>query len=334
MWGASGRAIFLHSAFRSGGTWFWHRFRQCRGTYAYCEPLNAHLDGLTATNIGDYRPASWASGHPDGIGAYYAEYAPLLGQDGGVALYEPRFGIETYFQVDADPGLERYIGMLIDYGHQVRKLPVLGLSCTLGRVAWFRRCFDGVNIVTWRNPRDQWMSSHRQWLDHAHYNFEVHYLLVAYLGRLMAPHADFFEGLPPIPSPDRIMPSMPLFAERDGVADRFRIFLRVFMYDTLLSIEHADAAVDMEQLSGSPAYRADTTARLRDICGLPGLSFEDCNLPRHDFSDDADYGALLAEGLAFLGAFAATPHARAYPKSLPFLRARLVQPLATEGKKG
>src|SRR5271154_6526549 len=105
--------IFLHSAYRSGSTWFWNRFRVCASAYAYSEPLNVNLATLTPESIAGDRPDLWPSGHPADIRPYNAEYEPLIAPGGGVLLYDPRFGVETYYATEFDLGLDRYIAMLI-----------------------------------------------------------------------------------------------------------------------------------------------------------------------------------------------------------------------------
>jgi hypothetical protein len=319
------RPVFLHSGYRSGSTWFWDRFRRSAGAYGYCEPFNVKLATLTPGAIESDRPDAWPSGHPETIRPYSEEYAPLLAPAGGVLLYQPRFGVETYYNTGADPDLARYLGMLVRHALRRGRLPVLGFCCSLGRVEWFRRHTDAWNIVTWRNPRDQWMSSHRQWTEHGNFSFEVHPLLAAYIGRLTPSLAPFFADLGPLPAPDAIAPTMPLFADPAGVAQRFRVFLRVFVIDMLLAIQHADLLVDLDALSEPGAYRTTTTLELRAISALDDLSFEDCRLPQHAFGPDADYDPILRQERAFIDRLAASPDAARFDKSLPFVREKLAE---------
>jgi len=319
------RPVFLHSGYRSGSTWFWDRFRQSAGAYGYCEPLNVKLATLTPDGIAADRPSAWPSGHPETIRPYTEEYAPLLAPTGGVLLYQPRFGVETYYNTDADPDLARYLGMLARHARRQGRLPVLGFCCTLGRVEWFARHMDGWNIVTWRNPRDQWVSTHRQWTEHGNFSFEVHALLAAYIGRLTPSLASFFADLGPLPAPDQIAPTMQLFADPAGVARRFRVFLRTVTLDMLLAVQHADLVVDLDALSEPGPYRITTTLELRAMSALDDLSFEDCRLPRHAFPDDADYASILCTELTFLDRLAASPEAARFDKSLPFVRNKLAE---------
>ncbi len=319
--------IFLHSGFRSGSTWFWNRFRECAGAYGFCEPLNVKLAFLTPEKIESDRPDAWPSGHPP-MRPYTEEYRPLLLPGGGVRLYDPRFGVETCYQTGDDPALERYIASLLSLARDRGKAAVLGFCCSLGRVAWFRR-FAGVrNVVTWRNPRDQWVSTHAQWVRHGNFSFEVHSLLATYIARLSPRLAPLFQDLGPIPSPTDLNPSMSLFAEPSGTALRFRAFLRVFTLDTLISVQQADLLVEFDRLNEPGPYRREITERLRDWSGFADLDFEDCRLPHHPFDADADYPSLLRAEAEFLEEFARTDRAADFPTSLPFLRERFSELIA------
>ena len=67
-------SIFLHSGFRSGSTWFWHRFREARGTLAYYEPFHEKLAQLSLAHVSEFGPQHWPSGHPELAAPYFAEY--------------------------------------------------------------------------------------------------------------------------------------------------------------------------------------------------------------------------------------------------------------------
>lgn len=325
--------VFLHSGFRSGSTWFWSRFRDCPDAYAYCEPFSVQHATLTPEAIAYNRPDSWASNHPTLRQPYFAEYEPLIRPGGGVEGFDPRFAVETYYKANADVEIQRYLTGLIDLARSRGKIPVFGFCRSLGRVAWFRRYLNGVHVTTWRNPRDQWCSSHAQWIENGNFHFEVHYLLVAYVGSLSPEVGALLRGLPSIPSPTEITPDMPLFHDRGGVTNRFRVFLRIFLLDMLLAIENSDVVVDLDLLSLSPPYRGEMTKRLRQETGLDGLWFEDCNLPQHRFSDDADYAALLLEEFEWIESLGQSPWAVTFEKSLPFVRARLLRLIAIENQK-
>lgn len=306
-------AVFLHSTFRSGSTWFWNRFRQSAEVVAYYEPFNEVLDTLTARGIARHRPDSWNSGHPALNSPYYAEYAPLLRHIGGVTQFEPRFSYECYFDADENEGMRRYIATLCEAAWQSNKLPVLGFCRSMVRVPWFRQHCDGVHIATWRNPWDQWISYHDQNQRNGSTYFEFRSFLIGCIGRCHRDYAGFFADLH-LPllqdygnqTAEEFL--SPFFLASD-VDRRFRVFLRLFMLDMLTVLQHADVVVDLDRMSAEPGYRDSITERLRSLSGLPDLSFDDCALPRHGYQPDANYVALMEEALAFLDRYL-TDHPR------------------------
>jgi hypothetical protein len=74
--------IFLHTGWRTVGTWLWSRFRMVEGTRCLYEPLHEDLATLSRDDIARLRADNWASRHPDLAHPYYDEYADLLNADG------------------------------------------------------------------------------------------------------------------------------------------------------------------------------------------------------------------------------------------------------------
>ncbi len=298
------QALFLHSAFRSGSTWFWNRFRRAAGTCAYYEPFNEALASLDAERLAANAADRWPAGHPRLDAPYFAEYASLLRPGGGVAGFLPRFAYQSYFADGADEEQRRYLAGLIDGARQSGAVPVLGFCRSLVRLPWLRRHCPGLHIATWRNPWDQWASCHHQTLQYKNPYFEFRSFLIANIGNCDETYHDFFEDLylPPFLkiSPAGREEALYPFFYAAHVDHRFRVFLRVFMLDMLTALTHADLVVDLDRMSGEPAYRQATGRHLRDLSGLADLSFEDCALPRHPYHADAAYLAVLDEALAFL----------------------------------
>lgn len=303
-------AIFLHSGFRTGSTWFWHRFRQCAETYAYYEPFHGSLGDLRppAPTDGD-APHDPSLRHPQLDAPVWQEYYPLLNREGGVTHYDWRFAYQNYYDTGANEGQARYIRHLCTHAHARGKLPVFGFCRSLARTPWFRRSGQGINIVTWRNPWDQWASYHAQTQQHQNLYFEFRCFHIACVGRMSPVFGDFFAGLdlptlwPWQTTAEHEISIMPAF-DATATADRFRIFLRVFMLDMLISLHNADLIVDLDRLTAAAAYRQEMGESLRTLCGLPDFSIEDCRLPRHGRLDDAPYVALLQEALGWLTAAA------------------------------
>src|SRR5215469_10922549 len=150
-------ALFLHTAFRSAGTWMWQRFREDEGVVAFCEPLNEWLAAATPQTLLEPRPEIWPSRHPS-MRPYFAEYAPLL-KSRGVAGYDRRFAYHDFFATASKrmPALASYLRSLCDLAHSESKLPVLKFTRSLGRVEWMRREFPvAAHIVVVRSPLAQY----------------------------------------------------------------------------------------------------------------------------------------------------------------------------------
>jgi len=319
-------SIFLHSGFRSGSTWFWHRFRETRGTQAYYEPFHEKLAQLSLAALSEFGPQHWSSRHPDLAAPYFAEYRGVLRPEGGVRLYETRFAAAAYYDSGPDEAQARYVCGLAEHAREAGKVPVFGFCRSLGRVPWFAALGAGVNITTWRNPWDQWVSCRDQAVKQQNWYFLFRFVLFASFGRRHPRYAPFFDGLdlPPAPASIAAADLSALLAYFDAASLEmlFRIFLRVYMLDMLIALHHADHVVDLDALRDSEHRHAVTTA-LRRVTGLPDLSFEDCALPQHGPLQDAAYASRIEEALAVLnGAGAAI--AREHERARPLLERRLV----------
>ena len=152
-------AIFLHSNWRSSGTYVWAKFRSLPGMYCYFEPLNERLATVTQEAVDTVRPSSFAN-HPDLDAPCFAEYRPLLGPDGGIAGF-PSDLIFRHYRLAADdpaPRLQAYVDGLTQFAHRQGRVPVFGLVRSSLRVGWFRRHHPGVHIYILRDPRRQFAS--------------------------------------------------------------------------------------------------------------------------------------------------------------------------------
>ncbi|MDR3438896.1 hypothetical protein [Telmatospirillum sp.] len=321
-------ALYLHSAFRSGSTWFWNRFRRSAGVLAFYEPFNEVLATLTPEEIARNVPERWSGRHPKLAAPYYAEYLPLLRPEGGVTLFQPQFSYLRYFDVAADEGQRRYIANLVETARRAGSLPVLGFCRSLVRLPWFLSYCPGTHVATWRNPWDQWMSYHQLAVSGESVYFEFRSFLIASIGRCHKDYADFFSDLHLHPILDYHNTAdedfLDPFFYASHVDLRFRIFLRLYMLDMLTALEHADLVVDLDRMSGQPLYRREITEQLRRLSGLPELSFDDCALPRHAACDEAAYLRGMEEALAFLdGYFSRHPPTPARSRAIADLKDRM-----------
>ena len=165
----SAAPVFLHTGWRTAGTWLWSLYRALPESMAFYEPLHESLGTLSAWQLPTLRPDLWMSAHP-GTQPYFNEFAPLLRQGSpGVAGFNEEFALAQYF-VGADDALPEpasYLQSLIDLARSAGKQPVLKLARSLGRVGWMRNAFpDAAHVLVVRNPWSQWLSGWRLFTVH------------------------------------------------------------------------------------------------------------------------------------------------------------------------
>jgi len=141
--------IFLHSCWRSSGTWLWEKLRTQPQHLGFYEPLHEFLPGMTAPRITALHSAGWRSRHPPMSQPYFAEYTPLL-QDSRILPYrkgvtgaETSFSFHRFFMSaqQRHEKLYAYINGLCDAAHAANRLPVLKFARSQGRLGWFARNF-------------------------------------------------------------------------------------------------------------------------------------------------------------------------------------------------
>jgi hypothetical protein len=154
-------AVFLHTGWRSGGTWVWSRFRSLESVRAFYEPLSAVLGDLRIADLPALRPER-SSGHPPLAAPYYEEYRSFIDERvRGVVNYGKRFSIDRFGVQpdDAFPALEAYLKGLCDRSKEEGQVPVLKFCRSQGRLPWLKRSFPQVmHAVVLRNPASQFAS--------------------------------------------------------------------------------------------------------------------------------------------------------------------------------
>ncbi len=158
----SGGAVFLHTGWRSGGTWIWSRCRASMLACGFYEPLHEQAAKFRRRDVAVMRPGSWRSNHSD-TPPYFEEYRDLIPMRGrGVAQYRSRFAFDDFFRAPDEPAdleLETYLGMLMA-GPQARgQVPVLKFCRSIGRVGWLEAMFpQALHLVVLRDPVAQFQS--------------------------------------------------------------------------------------------------------------------------------------------------------------------------------
>ena len=157
--------LFLHTGWRSAGTWIWQMLRDQPGHMGFYEPLHEFLPGMSQAQLAGLSPRSWASRHGAGIAPYFAEYAPLLRTQGqGVALAQKRFAFNRFFLSAAaqDAPLAAYFTQLARLAQEQSRIPVFKCTRSQGRLPWFRAQFPHwLHVALIRQPWTQFRSAWR-----------------------------------------------------------------------------------------------------------------------------------------------------------------------------
>jgi len=255
-------ALFIHSGWRSAGTWMWSEFRARPETMAFYEPLNELLVGMTAENMPLERPGGWDSGHPD-TRPYFEEYAPLLARRRGIRGYERSFAYDRYFmrEDEAHPKLAAYLHSLLALAEPTGKIPVLKFVRSLGRVGWMRRQFPAATHVTiLRDPLAQWASGSRFAQNQNPYFLAAPLAIVAQSLKHPAVGAvvDALElRLDSLRkgSFDTTYRACVDFVAQSSPKDLYRGSLAFWLPATFCAIRHADLTIDSDRLAESSTYR-------------------------------------------------------------------------------
>jgi hypothetical protein len=270
--------VFLHTGWRTRGTWIWSRLRALADTTCYYEPLTEDLATLRPSGIDACGPASWSSGHPQLHLPYFTEFRPLLKAVArGVRQYDPAFAVAGFFAESdaAMPELRDYIAMLLRTAHADGKQPVLKFCRSLGRIGWMQRNFpQAIHIAVMRNPLAQFISAQRQFRRHDNAYFLAMSLL------LLAKHRDvpvvasaarqLAVALPLLPPGASLRASLAACTEqlrRTEPAAWYRAFLAFWMVTAASIPDTIDLMIDSDLLTNSIEYRRQCAIDLATLTG-------------------------------------------------------------------
>ncbi len=275
--------MFLHTGWRSGGTWIWSRCREQPGAHALYEPLHEELGWLKATDISQLRPDSWASNHSK-TAPYFQEYATLLrpgaGRGGGqgVRLHQRRFAFDRFFLEpnEEEPALEAYLASLLAAAPS--QASVIKFCRSLGRVAWMERRFPGaLHAVVLRDPASQWGSAETLLAETRNRYFCVAptMVLASNARHPLVRHAAAALGvrLPALHSDNLSYVTETCWRalhRLDPVA-RYRLFLAFWTATALHALDSGAMLVEARRMVTDDAHRDGVQAALRLRVG-PGLS--------------------------------------------------------------
>ena len=263
--------IFLHTGWRSSGTWLWAKLRAEPDVFALYEPLHELLGSLNARKIASNRSNSWASGHGQAT-PYFAEYSGLLRPSGGTRGFHGRFSYERYFLGTnaEDDELRAYIDGLLSAAHQQQKRPVLKFCRSLGRTAWMQKQFpDALHAVVLRDPAAQFQSSYAQMIAGNRF-FMMAPLLVLARNRdeplVQAVTARLGVRLPALPARNRSLDGELCWRYQIHLDDaaRYRNFMAFWTATAITSLAAHDALIiDVDDLQAGSQHRANVEAEFR-----------------------------------------------------------------------
>jgi hypothetical protein len=269
-------SLFLHTSWRSGGTWLWSRCREQARVRAFYEPLHEQMADLRLSDIGTLRPQSWHSNHSD-TPPYFEEYRGLLRTTGrGVDGFRRRFALNNFFMspMEEDAALAAYVDGLVQSAAGAGCRAVLKFCRSMGRVGWFEQHFpDAVHAVVMRDPVSQWRSSRRLMLEQRNRYFMVAPLLV--LAR-NARHplvedavAALGVRLPALHSDDMAYGVETVWRHVKRLEDdqRYRGFLAFWTACALGALQSRALLIDSGAIGGEPAHRAAVEQALEAALG-------------------------------------------------------------------
>jgi hypothetical protein len=269
---AKAGGIFLHTGWRSAGTWIWSRFRALPSVTAFYEPLHPMLGDLSLVDIPAVQP-TWTSGHPPLKTPYYDEYRPFMQErTRGVAGYRKSFATDRFAsEPDRDfPALHGYLKNLCDHAIDQGKVPVLKFCRSSGRLPWLKSAFpDAMHAVVLRNPASQFASGwllHQQWSNGffvaapfrvlGHNQSEPWVRQVTELCGVQLP-----PGTPG--SVEEYAALCEQYVRTVEGLDAYRAFLAMWTLGALRMIDDVDLLIDVDRLGQVPAYAAELRAEIR-----------------------------------------------------------------------
>ncbi len=270
--------VFLHTGWRSSGTWLWSRCRAQPNVQAFYEPLHETLGGLRRTDIARLRPGAWPSRHGE-TAPYFAEYGPLLApRRAGVPLYQPRFSYDGFFLEpgESDPALVAYLRGLLAGGREAGQVAVLKFCRSLGRVGWMEQHFpEMLHAVVLRDPLEQWRSGRRLLLEERNRYFTVAppLVLARNPGHALVRQACLALDvrLPALGSTDMAygLETVWRHVRHQDLATQYRGFLAYWTATALAALHSRALLIDAAELARAPAHRAEVEAALAARLGEP-----------------------------------------------------------------
>jgi len=271
------QAVFLHTGWRSAGTWVWSRLREPQRAAGFYEPLSNVLADLTLAGVAASQP-TLTSGHPPLAAPYFDEYRPFLRDDvRGVSGYDRRFSIDRFSrEPDATfPALQAYLRQLCGQAAEQGRVPVFKFCRSGGRLPWLRHAFaDALHVGVLRNPASQFASGwllRQQWSNAFFVAAPFRVLGLNQWDPLVREVVGICGvSLPPLASipDDAYAVACEQFARTVNSDNAYRAFIALWILCALRMGEGVDLLIDMDRLGQSRDYGAGLRAAFDAQCGL------------------------------------------------------------------
>jgi hypothetical protein len=271
------RGIFLHTGWRSVGTWVWSRFRTQKSVMALYEPLSAQVGELNLAAISDLRPVH-SSGHPRLHAPYFEEYRAFIHESRrGVDGYRRDFGIDRFGDGPDDrfSDLQSYLQHLCDRSADSGKIPVLKLCRSQGRLPWLKRAVPEVmHAGVLRNPASQFASG---WLLKQEWR-NAFFVAAAFRVLGLNQHEPVVRQatstcgvkLPPVAtsSHEAYAAACDSYAQTVEGSEAYKAFVALWILNAWRMLGEIDLLVDTDRLGQSPTYAAELSTQFRDHTGV------------------------------------------------------------------
>jgi hypothetical protein len=271
----SSRPVFLHTGWRTAGTWTWSRFRALRKVVAFYEPLHEVLAKGPAV-VMNVRSDLWSSGHPELKDPYFREFIPLMDGRGAPSRHETDFELDRFDPAPdaAYPALKAYLDSLVSAAEKQGKTAVLKFCRSMGRLRWMIRAFpDAAHIVVIRNPAAQWASMWSQmsrhgnpWFVAAPYRVLGGNLDSSRVRRVMDALGCDTPGFHALASMKPEETGEPVRAMSLELS--YRVFLAHWVLSALSISKEVSVIVDSDLMGLSPRYGELCGERIRNLTGL------------------------------------------------------------------
>ncbi|WP_408441773.1 hypothetical protein [Paraburkholderia caffeinilytica] len=271
------QGVFLHTGWRSAGTWVWSRLRALDSVTGFYEPLSNVLADLSLADVSASRP-TLTSGHPPLAAPYFEEYRPFLEEGArGVAGYRKRFGTDRFSSApDGEfPALQAYLANLCERTAEHGSVPVFKFCRSSGRLPWLKHAFpQAMHVAVLRNPASQFASGwllNQQWSNPFFVAAPFRVLGLNQTEPLVRQAIDICGvSLPPAAptSDDAYAVACEHYARTAQGDNAYRAFVALWILCALRMADGVDLMVDIDRLGQSRDYAAGLRAGFEAQTGL------------------------------------------------------------------